>query len=493
MCNCTSGYNGKNCQYTICHGRSTNDTKVCSGNGVCILPDVCMCYSYPVPGYTGGNCSYPVCYSRYYDRITGIETIYQAPSTSIDLVISTSKDCSGHGTCLSPNKCNCTKGYTDTYCSTPICFGLNSSNPASCNYGKNGTCVAPDNCTCLTRFDEQGYCVPLTCYGKNLTTNPPSCSSHLGQGNCINVDLCVCTRGYGGLECEQNICNGILEENTTQVCHGRGHCYQPDRCMCQSGYNGTDCEYVNCFGRLDVDPSVCSGHGVCGSPNVCTCDNGYAGRECQHSICYGLISNNTNVCSNHGECVSPDTCECDYGYYGKSCHLVMCFTINETDPSVCSSSGSCIGVDQCDCVAGRAGDMCQLHMCFTRNETDPLVCSGNGNCVSINECHCFKGWTGFDCSLVDALTANISSKQHIEYCDDIVLVASTNKNVEQYIWSMVAGSNQNQINGWLKQFYLNSSVTIPFVMLNGSEFKFQVIVKDGVWKRPSVFMVRAMT
>ncbi len=93
-------------------------------------------------------------------------TIYQSPSFSDELVLSTEKDCSGNGVCISPKTCNCSFGYVDEYCSTPVCFGLNMTNPASCNYGKNGMCVTPNNCTCLTQFDYDGHCVPLSCYGR---------------------------------------------------------------------------------------------------------------------------------------------------------------------------------------------------------------------------------------------------------------------------------------------------------------------------------------
>ncbi len=54
----------------------------------------------------------------------------------------------------------------DEYCSTPVCFGLNVTNPASCNYGKNGTCVAPNNCTCLTEFGPDGHCSSILLWQK---------------------------------------------------------------------------------------------------------------------------------------------------------------------------------------------------------------------------------------------------------------------------------------------------------------------------------------
>lgn len=452
ICNCTHGYNGENCQYTICHGRNTADLQVCSNNGYCVEPDICACKSYPTPGFTGGNCSYPVCMSRNFDRITGIETIFQSPFTTMDLVVSTKTDCSGHGKCISPNKCNCTTGYTDPYCSTPICFGINATSVSSCNYGKNGTCVSYNNCTCLTKLDSKGDCVPLTCYGKNLTTTPPSCNSHLQRGNCINIDKCVCLRGYGGLECEQNVCNGILEYNYTEVCHGRGYCSLPDQCKCNLGFNGTDCQYIDCYGRLDTDNFVCSGHGVCIGPNNCECNEGYAGAECQHSICYGKLSNDTlHVCSQHGKCISPDNCECNYGYSGLECFYPSCFEVNTTDPEVCATHGTCYKPDKCNCTDGwvsrdcsiptcfgvwgtnrsvcsrygfctypdtcqcsdgRVGLNCELNYCFGFNETDENVCNGHGKCASPQKCICEPNqWTGTECDIPICFNISAFSSQ----------------------------------------------------------------------------------
>jgi alpha-tubulin suppressor-like RCC1 family protein len=432
-CSCAHGYVGNECQLTMCHGRNSSDPKVCSGKGFCYSPDVCLCFT----GYTGGNCSYPICKSRFIDRTYGIESIQQLPAATSDLIIDTSNVCSGHGSCDLPNKCTCTTGYADQYCSTPICNGKNATDPSVCNYGRNGTCISYNNCTCLTYF-EDNVCKPLVCFGKNSTTVPAACNADSQRGNCFNVDKCVCREGFGGLECEQNVCNNVLEYNRTFVCNGRGTCDTPDQCTCKPGYSGDDCEFIHCYGKTNADEDVCSGHGDCAAPENCQCSEGYAGEKCQLTKCYDKLSNQTDICQGHGKCITPENCECVYGYSGYDCFYPSCFEMNTTDVSVCSGhgdcykpdkcrctdgyvsrdcsiptcdgiwstdktvcsgSGFCVAPEHCECFVGRVGSNCELNVCFGYNETEPEVCSTHGVCTGPSRCKCDDGYTSMDCSV----------------------------------------------------------------------------------------------
>lgn len=95
---------------TVCSGISSLNTSfVCSGHGSCIANNTCNCTS---GNYTGNNCQYPICY--------GIASNY------------TSSVCSGKGACQSPNTCSCNFGWSGNTCSTctiyddcGVCAGTN--------------------------------------------------------------------------------------------------------------------------------------------------------------------------------------------------------------------------------------------------------------------------------------------------------------------------------------------------------------------------------
>jgi alpha-tubulin suppressor-like RCC1 family protein len=79
----------------------------------------------------------------------------------------------------------------------------------------------------------------FNCYGKSFT-NSDICS---GNGVCIGNDLCSCTNGFTGNECQFTTCFGINSTNTN-VCSGNGNCTSPNICQCKSGYDGNNCAFV---------------------------------------------------------------------------------------------------------------------------------------------------------------------------------------------------------------------------------------------------------
>lgn len=84
---CRPGYTGDDCQTPICNGN-------CNGNGKCIKPDVCACFT----GYLQiENCTIPICFGVFGNETTTV--------------------CSnGNGRCVGPDVCECRSGRFGKTC-----------------------------------------------------------------------------------------------------------------------------------------------------------------------------------------------------------------------------------------------------------------------------------------------------------------------------------------------------------------------------------------
>ena len=109
----------------------------------------------------------------------------------------------------------------------------------------NGTCIADDECQCNSGFLGNN-CEYVQCFGISNEMVQQVCNGH---GICIGPDVCLCDYNYQGESCNQTIptqpttitCFGV-EKNTPNVCSGRGSCSQQDLCSCSAGFNGHRCE-----------------------------------------------------------------------------------------------------------------------------------------------------------------------------------------------------------------------------------------------------------
>ncbi|KAG2382008.1 hypothetical protein C9374_005800 [Naegleria lovaniensis] len=283
--------------------------------------------------------------------------------------------------------------WVDSQCSTPVCWGLNATDPTVCS--GRGNCTSPHSCSCISGTGgsrcEYNVCNGIYQYSYGV------CSNH---GSCTGPNTCTCSGNYEGTYCNEWSCNSIKSTNTTYVCSGHGTCYSPNYCICNGGYSGSNCETHYCYSVLNSNPSVCSGHGKCLHTDVCQCSTGYYGSTCDSWNCNGISKTLVGtVCSGVGTCTAPDTCSCNEGRYGSNCEAWNCNGIIFNSTSVCSSHGTCTGINTCSCQTGYYGNNCENHQCNGKVYNASDVCSGNGVCSSPNNCTCNSGYSGSDCEI----------------------------------------------------------------------------------------------
>ncbi len=105
--------------------------------------------------------------------------------------------CSGHGSCVGIDQCQCNDGWSAEDCTVARCFGFTSGHPSICS--AHGSCVAPDGCTCNDGW--MGIDCSIThCFG--ITSNHPDVCS--GNGQCIKHNKCKCDGGFRGHKCQRS-------------------------------------------------------------------------------------------------------------------------------------------------------------------------------------------------------------------------------------------------------------------------------------------------
>ena len=151
----------------------------CYNNGTCVAPNTCQCSD----GWTGYDCTTPIC----------------------------DTPCKHHGNCTLPGICTCERGWRGDDCAIPICA-------QDCQNG--GTCVAPDTCQCF-QFENEFR------------------DSRLGGGYPLFLDSrgFPAATGWTGFDCSVPICvqhdiglKFITNKNT----------YDPDEGYLEFGGHGGD-------------------------------------------------------------------------------------------------------------------------------------------------------------------------------------------------------------------------------------------------------------
>src|SRR5690606_34188237 len=127
----------------------------------------------------------------------------------------------------------------------PSCFGKKKFNECS----GRGTCIDDNVCECTDSIGIE--CEITFCFGI-LSNNTSVCSGH---GLCTSKDQCECSENWAGENCDIEKCFGV-PKNDPEVCNGHGICSDVNTCICESGYEGNNCSVPQCFGKSAKDESV---------------------------------------------------------------------------------------------------------------------------------------------------------------------------------------------------------------------------------------------
>ncbi|VDM49846.1 unnamed protein product [Toxocara canis] len=188
QCLCDAGFGGEDCSRVSC--ASLNN---CSTNGYCIAPNLCQCND----GWFEDDCSKPSC-----DRVANCsghgqcvslneclcDSLYQGVNCSEPTTNCSITGCNNHGSCVS-GECICESGWTVPFCSRAVCDRLNNCSNA-------GTCVRPNVCECSPGYtgDDCSLCEGSMC---------SHCEFRCVHGSCDpNSRVCICRGDWTGAACD---------------------------------------------------------------------------------------------------------------------------------------------------------------------------------------------------------------------------------------------------------------------------------------------------
>ncbi|KAG2387189.1 hypothetical protein C9374_001521 [Naegleria lovaniensis] len=94
-CQCPTNRDGVDCSIPMCYSVSAASPLVCNGSGTCVSDNFCECYTFnsSLPKFVGDKCELPVCFGH-----TG------------------NQSCSGNGVCVGPDECLCNIGFSGNVC-----------------------------------------------------------------------------------------------------------------------------------------------------------------------------------------------------------------------------------------------------------------------------------------------------------------------------------------------------------------------------------------
>jgi len=197
--------------------------------------------------------------------------------------------CFNTGSCVAPDTCACSDGWTGYDCNTPLCRHINY-NQLEVSCLNNGICANRDNCTCIqspsilhhihpdepeaiTGFTgtdcaiaicTQGFydpeCVDVPPFDNGVSSGGEGCYRCANGGNCTGPDFCTCTNEWSGYDCRTPVCTATADAITVF------HLDTVDAAKIQ------DFELDPCGQSiLEEYNGALVGKGNCSAPNTCTC------------------------------------------------------------------------------------------------------------------------------------------------------------------------------------------------------------------------------
>lgn len=171
-------------------------------------------------------------------------------------------ECYNDGTCISPDVCTCTDGWSGFDCKTPLCRHLQSPTGTIAGCENGGVCKYKDTCTCIqapsvlkVKYDGApggmtGWTGTDCAFSFKLRDDPSQNSSGT---------MPMCVQGYFDPFCTdlpqvRTLLFRIFSISSSQApggegcyrCANGGNCTAPDTCTCAEGWQGYDCRTPVC-------------------------------------------------------------------------------------------------------------------------------------------------------------------------------------------------------------------------------------------------------
>ncbi|XP_068690355.1 uncharacterized protein [Montipora foliosa] len=393
-CSCEAGFSGMSCDMNVDECLSSPCV-----NGICsdlVNNYTCSCNV----GYTGRDCDVVITTCTEDSCFPNVTCFKSGPTISCgpcpfgftgdgkncrDINNCANHTCANGASCIdsiNSYSCNCTAGFTGTYCETDMddCANHTCANGASCVDGVNSY-----SCNCTAGFT-----------GTHCETDIDECTNHTCDNGASCVDginryFCRCTAGFTGPYCETD-----MDDCTNHTCANGASCIDAINsyfCNCTAGFTGPHCEtdMDDCTNHTCANGASCV-DGV--NSYSCHCIAGFTGPYCETDM--DDCTNHT--CANGASCVdgaNSYSCHCTAGFTGPYCETDMDDCTNHT----CANGASCVdGVNSysCHCTAGFTGPYCETDMDDCTNHT----CANGASCVdgaNSYSCHCTAGFTGPYC------------------------------------------------------------------------------------------------
>ncbi|KAH9132513.1 hypothetical protein LEN26_007391 [Aphanomyces euteiches] len=336
-CTCDLGWTGDLCTVAIC-------AQDCRNGGSCVAPDTCKCVTWPsiwrdgqrnggqpifrlpdgspqLTGWTGYDCNTPICTQaqRFILNVVRTSASFIAMGGDLNKKPCSTLRCPQYDIEITSNdgtsfQSGCAPGIPYP---NPVFSGSVATKQANWDayndVANTGRQSASALCSVLQWY--QGEFNNRTIRLNHDTAQPGEgvfeCYNH---GSCIKPDVCSCTDGYTGFDCQQPLCRFVTPSGGVTGCQHMGVCISKDTCECiqtesvlykkyplaqrgTTGWAGSSCSMpicvqgfydAQCFGQDPVGAEGCyrcANGGQCIAPDLCQCAEGWTGYDCQQPVC----------------------------------------------------------------------------------------------------------------------------------------------------------------------------------------------------------------